>query len=79
MRVLKWPVLLPIVARLVLIAFTFCQPFLLNRFLDYLQDPVERQNPNIGYGLIGAYAIVYFGMAVSTLSFGMMALNFHLI
>jgi len=63
--VLKWRILEPIIPRLVLLAFTFCQPLLVNRFLDYLQDPVEIKDANIGYGLIGAYGLVYFGMAVS--------------
>ncbi|KAF2834051.1 hypothetical protein CC86DRAFT_451542 [Ophiobolus disseminans] len=66
LRELKWDLLTPVVPRLILIAFTFCQPLLLQRFLSYLQDPVERQNANIGYGLIGAYFLVYFGMAVSS-------------
>ena len=65
LNVLKWPIFAPVAPRLALLAFTFCQPLLLRRFLDYLQDPVERQDANIGYGLIGAYFLVYFGMAVS--------------
>jgi hypothetical protein len=62
--VLKWPILLPVIPKLALIRFTFCQPFLVNRFLNYLQDPAEDSTPNVGYALIGAYGLVYSGMAV---------------
>jgi hypothetical protein len=68
LRVLKWPILYPIFPRLILIAFTFCQPPLVSRLLTYLQEPPESQNANVGYGLIGAYGVVYFGMAVSPVS-----------
>jgi ATP-binding cassette subfamily C (CFTR/MRP) protein 1 len=56
----------PIFPRIVLIAFTLCQPLLLNSFIGYLQRPNEPDSENIGYGLIAAYGIVYFGLAVST-------------
>ena len=70
MKLLKWPLLVPVFPRLALITFTFCQPLLLKRLLNYLSDPIERQNANIGYGLIGAYGAVYFGMAVGSLIWG---------
>jgi ATP-binding cassette subfamily C (CFTR/MRP) protein 1 len=50
--------------RLILVAFTICQPLLISRFLSYLKDPSEPVN--IGYGLIGAYGLVYTGMAISS-------------
>jgi hypothetical protein len=56
--------LAPIPPRLCLIAFTFCQPLLLNRVLQYLTDSKQEPNINVGYGLIGAYGIVYLGLAV---------------
>ena len=58
---------MPVIPRLILIGFTLCQPLLVNRFLDYLQNSAKEQDANIGYGLIGAYGLVYFGMAVSAL------------
>ena len=64
---LKWPILAPVIPKLVNLAFTFAQPLLLQRFLSYLQNPQDRANANTGYGLIGAYFLVYFGMAVSVL------------
>lgn len=38
---------------------------MVRRFLDYLLDPNEVDDQNVGYGMIGAYFVVYFGMAVS--------------
>lgn len=62
---LKWHALLPIVPRLAQVAFTLCQPLLLRRLLNYLSNRGQNENPSIGYGLIGAYGVVYTGMAVS--------------
>ena len=62
LQTLKWPLLIPILPRLVLMAFTYCQPLLVTRFLDYLQSD---DDSNVGRGLIGAYVVVYFGIAVS--------------
>lgn len=58
-------ILLPVVPRIVLIAFQFCQPFLLNKLLSYLQTPLEQSSRNDGYGLIGAAGLIYTGIAVS--------------
>jgi ATP-binding cassette, subfamily C (CFTR/MRP), member 1 len=58
----KWHLLVPVLPRLILIAATFCQPLLINRFLSFLQHP--DQSNNIGYGLVVAYGLVYFTIAV---------------
>lgn len=55
---------MPIIPRLALLALTFCQPLLLRRLLDYLKHS-DVEDKNIGYGLIGAYFVVYVGLAVS--------------
>jgi hypothetical protein len=63
----KWPILAVIPPRACLIAFNFCQPFLINRAIAYNQQSSVQetaQTANIGYGLIGAYVIVYVGIAV---------------
>ncbi|KAH0531953.1 hypothetical protein TsFJ059_000711 [Trichoderma semiorbis] len=52
-----------IVPRLFLLAFTICQPLVLTRFLGFLNDGT--QSVNIGYGLIGAYGLVYLGIAAT--------------
>ncbi|KAF4774111.1 ABC transporter [Colletotrichum scovillei] len=58
------PFLSPILPRLCLTVFTFAQPFLINTTVAY----VARTSPdaNYGRGLIGAWALVYLGIAVST-------------
>ncbi|PNY23797.1 Uncharacterized protein TCAP_06269 [Tolypocladium capitatum] len=65
-RVLILPLLLPIVPRLALLVFGFCQPFLIHSVLFYLELPVNERSSNTGYGLICAAAVIYCGMAVST-------------
>ena len=52
----------PILPRLAQVAFTLCQPLLLRRLLKFLAD--DERDPNVGYGLVGAYGVVYAGMAV---------------
>ncbi|KAJ5038620.1 uncharacterized protein L3040_006301 [Drepanopeziza brunnea f. sp. 'multigermtubi'] len=60
---LKWPVLAPVVPRLVLIGFTYAQPLLIKRALNYVAKG-ESEEKNIGYGLIGATVLVYCGLAI---------------
>jgi ATP-binding cassette subfamily C (CFTR/MRP) protein 1 len=64
---LKWPILVPIAPRLLLLALTFCQPLLLRTLLDYLNN-ADVEGKNIGYGIIGAYFVVYAGLAVGSLA-----------
>ncbi|CAJ2506119.1 Uu.00g002490.m01.CDS01 [Anthostomella pinea] len=63
---LKWPILVVVPSRVCLIAFNFCQPFLIERAVRYSNEGSVAQNTNIGYGLIGAYVLVYVGIAVAT-------------
>ncbi|EMD95327.1 hypothetical protein COCHEDRAFT_112393 [Bipolaris maydis C5] len=63
---LKWSILAVVPPRLCLIGFNFCQPFLINRAVKFSQETSNPQQRNIGYGLIGAYIIVFVGIAVST-------------
>ncbi|KAF2734747.1 putative multidrug resistance protein [Polyplosphaeria fusca] len=62
-RLLRWPLIIPFFPRLALLGFTFCQPLMIRRLLEFLQKRSE--SSNTGHGLIGAYAVVYFGMSVS--------------
>lgn len=64
-KTLAVPLLLPVGPRVALIAFQFCQPFLLNSLLSYLQTSPEQSSRNHGYGLIGAAALIYIGIAIS--------------
>jgi hypothetical protein len=62
---MKWPLLSPVAPRIALIGFKYCQPLLLASVVNYVQLPDTHRDRNAGYGLIGATAIVYIGIAVS--------------
>ncbi|KAL8774136.1 MAG: hypothetical protein Q9209_001244 [Squamulea sp. 1 TL-2023] len=62
---LKWRLLAAVPPRLGLIGFKFCQPFLIERAISFNRQPVTQSSTNQGYGLIGAYFIVYCGIAVT--------------
>ena len=59
------PLLLPVGPRIALSAFQFCQPFLIQTLLEYLQKPADQTSHNVGYGLIGATILIYLGIAAS--------------
>ncbi|KAB5511355.1 P-loop containing nucleoside triphosphate hydrolase protein [Coniochaeta sp. 2T2.1] len=63
-RVLIWPILQTIPARAALIALVFCQPFLINRAITLSQQAITLKSTQTGYGLIGAYFLVYVGIAI---------------
>ena len=65
LRVLKWSLLAAAFPRLCLVGFSFAQPFLINRAILFASSPDTRENRKVGYGLIGAYVLVYTGIAVS--------------
>lgn len=67
-KALLVPWLLPIAPRLCLIGFRFAQPLFLQSLLGYLgtSDDSGIMKRNIGYGLIGAAALIYIGIAFST-------------
>ncbi|KAF4921761.1 ABC transporter atnG [Colletotrichum viniferum] len=54
----------PVIPRLCLSVFTFAQPFLINTTVSFVGQ--EKPDANFGKGLIGAWALVYLGIAVST-------------
>lgn len=54
---------LPIIPRIVLVASTLCQSFLIDALLRYLQTPM--QNRQYGYALIGAAGLIYSTIAIS--------------
>lgn len=66
LKSLKWQFLAPVLPRLAQTGFTICQPFLLVKLLGYLQAKPSTAAEAQGYGLIGAYGLVYFGIAIST-------------
>ena len=58
----RWEILAPVPPRIALLGFTIAQPLLLNRFILFIQAPME--SVNIGYSLIAAFGIVFLGIAV---------------
>lgn len=62
---LRWRLLAAVPPRLGLIGFNFCQPFLIERAIEFNREPINGSSTNAGYGLIGAYFIVYTGIAVT--------------
>ena len=62
---LGWHILAVVPPRLGLIGFTFCQPFLVERAVEFSMEPVTKHSTSEGYGMIGAYAIVYIGISVT--------------
>ncbi|KAI9845011.1 MAG: hypothetical protein M1837_005155 [Sclerophora amabilis] len=65
LRVHIWQIMAAVIPRLCLIGFTFAQPFLVTRAIELAGSPSTQPNNNVGYGLIGAYILVYVGIAVS--------------
>ncbi|KAF7117581.1 hypothetical protein CNMCM5793_006633 [Aspergillus hiratsukae] len=63
-KAFKWPLLSAVPPRACLAALNFCQPLLLHRALAFSTEPVNNHTNSIGYGLIGAYILVYTGMGV---------------
>ncbi|GKT48967.1 ABC transporter ecdL [Colletotrichum spaethianum] len=61
---LKVQLLTPVLPRMAQLAFTFSQPFFIEKLLEHLGQP---QVPaNVGYGFIGASILIYSGIAIST-------------
>ncbi|KAL7945596.1 P-loop containing nucleoside triphosphate hydrolase protein [Trichoderma barbatum] len=52
--------------RMATVALTIAQPFLVSQALRFLAMPKNEHSDNIGYGLIGAFAFVFIGSAIST-------------
>lgn len=52
-----------ILPRLCLIGFRYAQPFLLSRTISFVDSTTE--SDNIGWGLTGAYGLVFLGLAIS--------------
>lgn len=54
-----------ILPRLCLVAFNVTQPYLIADTIQFIQNSKGSQFDAKGYGLIGAFAFVYVGAAVS--------------
>jgi ATP-binding cassette subfamily C (CFTR/MRP) protein 1 len=60
----RWSYISGVIPRLALSAFTFCQPFLITATVDYIGSPTTATSKNYGQALVGAYVLVYLGIAV---------------
>ncbi|KAF7157159.1 hypothetical protein CNMCM6106_002241 [Aspergillus hiratsukae] len=67
-----------ILPRLVLLALTFAQPFLVTATISYVENQGGHGRPAIGKALIGAFALVYTGIAVATALYMRQAFRFIL-
>ncbi|KAK2608934.1 hypothetical protein QQS21_002510 [Conoideocrella luteorostrata] len=61
----RWDLLAGVVPRLAYTGFTFTEPFLVQRVLDFTTEPEGPNSRNFAWGLVGAYAIVHIGKAMS--------------
>ncbi|CAG8415715.1 unnamed protein product [Penicillium salamii] len=64
----KWAFLQGVLPRLLHTGFCFGQPFLVERVLNFMNEPEHDNSTNYARGLVAAYAIVYIGIAVCGLS-----------
>lgn len=69
-QALLGPLLLPILPRLILIGFTFSQPFFLASVLEVVAGENSTGAKRDGFGLIGAAAVIYTGIALSRAFYG---------
>ena len=62
LKVARYHLVLCVFPRLCLIAFRYTQPFLLSRTTNFVKSPTDAKS--IGWGLTGAFGIVFLGTAV---------------
>jgi hypothetical protein len=67
-RAYLWSFLSGIIPRLCLTAFTFCQPFLITATVDFMGNPTTPESKKYGQALVGAYVLVFLGVAVGAKS-----------
>ncbi|KAJ5643851.1 ABC multidrug transporter [Penicillium longicatenatum] len=53
----------PVIPRLCVLTFTLLQPVLMLKLLQWLEDTSTQ---DLGYGILGAYGIIYTGLAIAT-------------
>ncbi|KAI1128647.1 P-loop containing nucleoside triphosphate hydrolase protein [Nemania abortiva] len=64
MLTFRWEVLLITFPKLAYVALSLSQPFLIQEAVSYVQTAESGDN-DVGYGLIGGFALVYTGLAVT--------------
>ncbi|EQB44229.1 ABC transporter [Colletotrichum gloeosporioides Cg-14] len=66
LRVFAGPMSAAVIPKLCQIGFNYAQPLLIQQAIELAGLPQTREYSNRGFGLIGAYVLVYTGIAVST-------------
>lgn len=66
-RCLPGPLAAAVIPRLFRIGFRFLQPLLISRVTRFVAEPVSELTTDQGWGLVGAYGLVYIGLAVGEL------------
>ena len=67
MRALRFELIVGVLPRLTLIGFKFAQPFLINRIINMVGSQTSSEfDGDIARSLVGATALVYIGIAIST-------------
>ncbi|KAI1751604.1 P-loop containing nucleoside triphosphate hydrolase protein [Xylaria castorea] len=61
----RWEVFLIIFPKLAYVALSLSQPFLIQEAVSFVQNAETKDSNNIGYGLIGGFALVYIGLAIT--------------
>jgi ATP-binding cassette, subfamily C (CFTR/MRP), member 1 len=67
-RILKWQLVTAALPRLILGAVRFAQPFLITATISYVNDR-SNQPASTGWGLVGAYFLVYFTQGICTAAY----------
>ena len=65
-NILKWDILSISLPRLMMIGLSISQPFLISNALRFLAMADNQATKNLGYGLVGAFGLVFFGSALVT-------------
>ncbi|PYH42243.1 multidrug resistance-associated protein [Aspergillus saccharolyticus JOP 1030-1] len=62
--------LVPVIPRLLVTAFRFCLPFLISTSISYFESSPNETFTPYGYALVGAFVLVFVGIAISTSVYG---------
>ena len=69
MSAFRWEIVVIAFPKLAYVALSLSQPFLIQEAVGFVQNAGTGKDQNIGYGLIGGFALVYIGLAVSASPF----------
>ncbi|KAI0906085.1 P-loop containing nucleoside triphosphate hydrolase protein [Ustulina deusta] len=61
----RWEALLIVFPKLAYVALSLSQPFLIQEAVSFVQNTEAENNNDVGYGLIGGFALVYTGLAIT--------------